>query len=64
MRSCEIFPGMRNWLFPFFFRLSILLVRGLLPELKLVSDKLLPFLTAFYLLPNSWFAGMVAFGAR
>ena len=34
----------------------------LLPELNLVSDKLLPFLTAFYLLPNSWFAGMVALG--
>ena len=31
-------------------------------KLKLVSDKLLPFLTAFYLLPNSWFAGMVALG--
>ena len=34
----------------------------MLPELKLVSDKLLPFLTAFYLLPNSWFAGVVALG--
>ena len=48
--------------FPILFPFVYLIGPRLLPELKLVSDKLLPFLTAFYLLPNSWFAGMVAFG--
>ena len=48
--------------FPVLFPFVYLVVPRLLPELKIVSDKLIPFLTAFYLLPNSWFAGMVAFG--
>ena len=48
--------------FPILFPCVYVIGPRLLPELKLVSDKLLPFLTAFYLLPNSWFAGMVALG--
>ncbi len=48
--------------FPILFPLIYVIAPRLLPELNLVSDKLLPFLTAFYLLPNSWFAGLVAFG--
>lgn len=48
--------------FPVLFPFVYLVVPRLLPELKIVSDKLIPFLTAFYLLPNSWFAGMVVFG--
>ena len=48
--------------FPILFPLVYLISPRLLPELNLVSDKLLPLLTAFYLLPNSWFAGMVALG--
>ena len=48
--------------FPILFPCVYVIGPRLLPELNLVSDKLLPFLTAFYLLPNSWFAGMVAFG--
>ena len=48
--------------FPVLFPFVYLVVPRLLPELKIISDKLIPFLTAFYLLPNSWFAGMVAFG--
>lgn len=46
--------------FPILFPCVYVIGPRLLPELNLVSDKLLPFLTAFYLLPNSWFAGMVA----
>ena len=48
--------------FPILFPCVYVIGPRLLPELNLVSDKLLPFLTAFYLLPNSWFAGMVALG--
>ena len=48
--------------FPILFPCVYVIGTRLLPELKLVSDKFLPFLTAFYLLPNSWFAGIVAFG--
>ncbi|MDE0041857.1 MAG: hypothetical protein OXT74_07470 [Candidatus Poribacteria bacterium] len=48
--------------FPILFPCVYVIGPRLLPELKLVSDQLLPFLTAFYLLPNSWFAGVVAFG--
>ena len=48
--------------FPILFPCVYVIGPRLLPELKLVSDKFLPFLTAFYLLPNSWFAGVVAFG--
>ena len=48
--------------FPILFPCVYVIGPRLLPELKLVSNQLLPFLTAFYLLPNSWFAGMVALG--
>ena len=48
--------------FPILFPCVYVIGPRLLPELKLVSDQVLPFLTAFYLLPNSWFAGMVALG--
>lgn len=48
--------------FPILFPLVYVIGPRLLPELGLVSNKALPFLTAFYLLPNSWFAGMVALG--
>ena len=48
--------------FPILFPCVYVIGPRLLPELKLVSNQLLPFLTAFYLLPNSWFAGVVAFG--
>ena len=50
--------------FPILFPCVYVIGPRLLPELKLVSDQLLPFLTAFYLLPNSWFAGIVAIRVR